>query len=212
MCPIRPCLVLVLIVSLLLTCVSALAEDVRTINAKSGDVIELKEHTTPYTNVTVSVSSTMTAPVIGGRYGSSINNIFIPNASQMSLTASPVISLYVNGIVTDTTFSNIKAGNVSGDTGTLILSDIPEGDYDISIYGESKGSIVTLTVAASQNTTSDASGLYSVNASSRGLPAGTYTVTANGVHIADVYLTARSAPSYNVSTVVLGQNFGLEQA
>jgi hypothetical protein len=83
--------------------------------------------------------------------------------------------------------------------------NIPEGGYDISIYGESSASIISLSVMASQNTMSDEAGLYSVNASSRGLPHGTYWVTANGVHIADVYLTARSPPSYVWTSIAAGQ-------
>jgi hypothetical protein len=106
-----------------------------------------------------------------------------------------VTSLKANGIVHDTTFSSVKEGVVTDDVGTLSFTDIPDGDYDITIYGTSSAVEVSMVVIASQNVTTDVYGNYTANASSKGLPSGTYNVTANGVHIADVYLEQRGKPS-----------------
>jgi hypothetical protein len=196
MSPKRSCFIFILIISLFLTCLSAQAEDIRTIHAKSGEVVELADHTTSNTNVTINVSRTTTIPAANGRYGTNINGIYVPPGSSLSLKAWPVVTLNVNGVVGGTSFSSVKIGNVSGDVGTLIMDDIPDGDYDIAIYGESTALLVSLEVTASQVVTSGPDGYYKANASSKGLPPGLYTVTANGVHIADVYLTAASPTQY----------------
>jgi hypothetical protein len=173
---------------LLLSCHAASAEGVRTIHAYAGDNVELTDSTTPDMNVTVSVSSTITVPAGDGRYSSRIEGLYIPPGSRLSLKASPVASLNVNGLIHASTFSSVRTGDISGDVGILLLTDVPDGEYDITIYGESTAPEVTLTVTASQNTVSGPDGAYTVNASSKGLPPGFYSVTANGVHIADVYI------------------------
>jgi hypothetical protein len=111
-----------------------------------------------------------------------------------------VTALKVNGIVHESTFSSVREGEISGDTGTLLLNDIAEGDYDITIYGTSPASEISLTIVAAQNFTSDASGNYTASASSKGLPPGIYNITANGAHIADIYLEQRNIPTKSPSS------------
>jgi hypothetical protein len=138
--------------------------------------------------------------VSDGRFSSSLEGILVPKGSILSLNASPVTALKVNGIVHDSTFSSIREGNISGEVGALLLTDIPDGDYDITIYGTSSARKVVLTIVASQNFMSDASGHYMANASSKGLPPGVYNVTANGEHIADIYLEQRKIPTKTPSS------------
>jgi hypothetical protein len=171
------------------------AEEVKAIHAFSGDPVVLNGQGAPYTNVTVSIMRTITVPVSNGRFSRSIDGILVPKGSILSLNASPVTVLKVNGVIHDSTFSSLSECNISGDIGTLLLDDIPDGDYDVTIYGNSPATQVSLTIVASQNITCDGFGLYEAMASSKGLPVGIYTVTANGMHIADIYLEQKVIPA-----------------
>jgi hypothetical protein len=179
---------------------SANAEDVKTIHAYSGDPVEFTGQGQPYTNVTISVMRTITVPVSDGRFSKSIEGLLVPKGSILSLKASPVTVLKVNGVVHDSTFSSLYEGRISGDIGTILLDDIPDGDYDVTIFGNSHETEVSLTIVASQNITCDGFGLFEANASSKGLPVGVYTVTANGVHIADIYLEQKIIPTKTPSS------------
>jgi hypothetical protein len=191
------CLLAILVLSHLqpgLLSTGAHAEEVRVIHAYCGETVELTDHAAPNTSVTVSVSRTITVPVAVGRFSSSLDGIYVPKGSVMSLKAWPVTMLKANGIVHGSTFSSIREGDITGDVGTISLTGIPDGDYDITIYGTSIADEVSLTVMASQNITTDASGNYRANASSKGLSPGVYNITANGIHIADVYLEQGNRP------------------
>jgi hypothetical protein len=116
------------------------------------------------------------------------------------LKALPVTVLKVNGIVHDSSFSSVYEGKISDDVGTILLDDIPDGDYDVTIYGNSPAPEVLLTIVASQNITCDGFGIYEATASSKGLPVGVYTVTANGAHVADIYLEQKVIPTKTPSS------------
>jgi hypothetical protein len=159
----------VCILTILTMTVDTNAEDVQAIHAYCGDTVELTGHAMPNTSVTIGVSMEISIPVSGGRYGSSITGIYVPKDSVIGLKAWPVTSLKANGIVHDTTFSSVKEGVVTDDVGALSFTDIPDGDYDITIYGTSSADEVSLIVIASQNVTTDVYGNYTANASSKGL-------------------------------------------
>src|SRR5271157_3934543 len=165
------------------------AQSVQIIAANPGDSITLTGHTTPNINVRLSVSGSISLPVNNGIYGQTLNGVYIPGSgSSFSIRVSPVTTLKVSGTLQGMPFTITKDGSVSGGTGSLSISGIPEGTYDITILGKTSSGSVSATVTASQSVTSNSNGDYSISENTNGLPATVYGVTANGQHIADVYL------------------------
>src|SRR5271157_2743027 len=172
------------------------AQSVQIIAANPGDSITLSGHTSPNINVRLSVSGSITLAVSNSRYAQTLKGVYIPGGgSSFSLRVSPVTTLSVSGTLRGTPITIVKDGTISGDTGSLSISGIPEGTYDITILGKTSGSSVSATVTASQTVTSNSNGDYSISENTNGLPPTVYSVTANGQHIADVYLGVPPPPT-----------------
>lgn len=140
----------------------------------------------PNAPVTLKCSINKETGVNNRYYSYGINGVFIPGGSTLSVTASPVETLKVSGGMFG--LSIVKDGSVSGNTGTFSMGGIPEGTYDVTVYGISNGSKVSLYFEATYKATADSTGHYTMTVRTSGLPSGVYKVTANGVHVANAYL------------------------
>src|SRR5271157_1203405 len=93
------------------------AQSVQIIAANPGDNIALSGHTSPNTNVRLSVSGTISLQVGGGRYAKTLHSVYIPGGgSSFSLRVSPVTMLTVGGTLQGTPITVNMDGTISGDT------------------------------------------------------------------------------------------------
>ena len=119
-----------------------------------------------------------------------MSKVSVPGGSRFSITAFPVDTLAISG---SPTWAGILSysiqGNVKNRVGSASMSNIPEGTYNIDVYGVSNGSkSITMTVIATQSIRVGSDGTFTVSISTAGLPATVYTVKQNGAEVAKIYL------------------------
>jgi hypothetical protein len=162
------------------------------IYASPGSTVTYTGKGTPNTDVNVKVSTSVTIPVSGGRYGITLNNVQIPYGNnRFSISVSSVKTMTVSGY--SSTNSGVTASqsivvNKKGQ-GSFSKSNVPSGGYSISVFGEAKGPKVNVDASASCYEHVGSNGQYTASVNTQGMPAGTYTVTQDGVTVAKVYLS-----------------------
>ena len=173
--------ILILILSLLFstTASAAILElEIAPKNPEPGDEITISGVASPNQKITIASSFKDTIQVSAGKYRYDLKDIEIPSKpNRFAVTTKNVKNLRVGVKILIWITKSFPA---SGGVATLSLGDIPPGNYDIKIFGDAANgaSTVDLHVTASVKTRADTNGNFKAKIGTKGLPPGTYTITA----------------------------------
>jgi hypothetical protein len=161
------------------------------ISANPGDTVTFNGQGDPNSEVYIEISTSTSIGAPGGRYGIALNGIHIPSGkNSFSISADRVETMTVSGSsLSNSQISATQAVDVKKNgRGSFSVSNVPEGTYNIMVYGTASGSTVDLSASAACAIQVDGSGNYWESLNTQGMPAGVYSVKQDHREIAHVYL------------------------
>jgi len=162
--------------------VSGMSYTISPENPVAGDEITIKGRADQNQDIWPSISFEKTVSVSNGKYEYKFNGVIIPSGeNKFTLTADYVKNLYVRTKIWQIPF-NLFA-NASGGKAIVSQANVPKGDYDIRMDGDSadSASSVPLKITASSKITADAQGNFVYKYSTSGVPPGTFTLNIGGI-------------------------------
>lgn len=159
-----------------------------------GDTVVISGNATPGEKVTISSSFEKTVAVESGKYVYRLYGIYIPpGENTFSVTAVNVKNLYVSVKIV---IWFTKGSDAVNDIAVVSQGNVPEGTYDIKIYGDAAdgATSVDLDIVASKPVTANSNGSFELSVNTNGIPQGLFTVTAGSV-TKTVTLSERPAPT-----------------
>lgn len=174
------CIIILILALLFSTLASASILELETIpkNPEPGDEITISGVASPNQEITITSSFKDTIQVSAGKYRYDLKDIEIPSKpNRFTVTTKNVKNLRVGVKILIWITKSFPA---SGGVATLSLGDVPPGNYDIKIFGDAANgaSTVDLHVTASLKTKADSNGNFKAKIGTKGLPPGTYTISA----------------------------------
>jgi hypothetical protein len=141
-----------------------------------GERVEIKILGEPSQEVGVLLSYRFSVPSSEGFFRYSQSKFQIPISSEFEVSAYPVQNITVEAKFW--IFSKKLEASAVNDVAKVSAS-VPEGKYDVSIYGLAKGSAVGIEAKARARIKLDSSGVYSISYDTSRLPLGDMEAVAD---------------------------------
>jgi hypothetical protein len=155
------------------------AFDLSPSQANPGDKITLTGTASPGELLSFSSSFSMNLPVTGGQYSYETSVVVPQTPNRFSVTARNVQDLNagVKLVIWITKRFEAQGGTVS-----LSQANVPQGQYNLKVFGQAQegASTVPVDVTAETGVKADENGAYSLVIDTSGIPSGEYRIEGAG--------------------------------
>ncbi len=193
---------------------SARAQSVQVISLHSGESISYTGHAGANSMIAVTISSSTSVPVSGGEYNRQIGPITVPscsvvitvyNVQTINFGGSQYVEVFGIGGWTPEVTKSLPLQTANAGAYSYSAS---AGQYNVRVFGTAApgASSVTADLTISWQVPVGGTGEYTATIGSTNLPAGVYTLTADGVVVARAYL---DVPAPLTCTLSLSRGWNL---
>lgn len=144
-----------------------------------GDKITISGKASPRELIHFKSSLSLELPVAGGQYEFATRVQIPRKPNRFTVSVRDVKDLNA-GVKLGIWLT--KRFETSGGTASLSHADVPEGDYDLKMFGEALPGVshVPVDVVAETTVEADANGIYSIAIDTSGVPSGVYRIEGAG--------------------------------
>ncbi len=187
-------MLLLLMLSLALARAAVIELNISPSNPYCGDTVVISGKAQPNEKVTISSSFKKTVGVENGKYVYRLYGIYIPpgeNSFTVVARNSKNLQVSVRIVIWFT-----KGSDAVNGTAVISQSNVPEGTYDIKIYGDAADGAreVELDIEASKPVSANSEGKFELSVQTNGIPAGLFKITAGGIERI-ILLSERPTPT-----------------
>ncbi|MEM2925129.1 MAG: hypothetical protein QXJ68_05520 [Methanocellales archaeon] len=172
-------------------------------NPYCGDIITISGKAQPSEKVTISSYFKKTIGVESGKYVYRLYSVHIPpgeNSFTVIARNTKNLQVSVKFLIWIT-----KGSDAVNGTAIVSQSNVPEGTYDIKIYGDAADGaiVVELDIIASKPVVADNEGNFELNVLTNGVPPGLFTLKAGDVE-RTIILSERPTPTLTPTPISNG--------